>query len=320
MKRPRLLITRPLPAAVQERAGALFDLTIRKDAGATTAAELSAALRDHDAILPSLGDVFSPAVFADGALPRCRILANFGAGVSHIDLAAAARAGIAVTNTPGAVTGPTADLAMLLLLMTARRAGEGERLVRSGAWKGWHPVQLLGRDVSGSTIGIVGMGRIGQEVARRAAAGFGMRVLFHNRSPKTVSGMDATQVPLDDLLQRADFVVLTVPGGSETRHLIDERAFALMRPEAHLVNVSRGEVVDEVALIRALECRQIAGAALDVYEFEPAVPAALRERDDVVLLPHLGSATQAARAAMGMTALDNLEAFFRGDAPENRVA
>lgn len=320
MRRPRLLITRPLPAPVHERAGTLFDVTIRKDTGPTTTAELSAALLDHDAILPSLGDVFSPAVFAGVVSPRCRILANFGAGVSHIDLAAAAGAGIAVTNTPGAVTGPTADLAMLLLLMSARRAGEGERLVRSGEWKGWHPVQLLGQDVSGSTVGIVGMGRIGQEVARRAAAGFGMRVLFHNRSPKTVPGVEAMQVPLDELLRRADFVVLTVPGGNETRHLIDERAFMLMRPEAHLVNVSRGEVVDEAALIRALDHRRIAGAALDVYEFEPAVPAALREREDVVLLPHLGSATHAARAAMGMTALDNLEAFFRGDTPENRVA
>ncbi|GAA4173448.1 D-glycerate dehydrogenase [Shinella granuli] len=309
-----------MPAPVHERAGTLFDLTIRKDTGPTTMAELSAALLDHDAILPSLGDVFSPAVFAGVVSSRCRILANFGAGVSHIDLAAAAGAGIAVTNTPGAVTGPTADLAMLLLLMSARRAGEGERLVRSGEWKGWHPVQLLGQDVSGSTVGIVGMGRIGQEVARRAAAGFGMRVLFHNRSPKTVPGVEAMQVPLDELLRRADFVVLTVPGGNETRHLIDERAFMLMRPEAHLVNVSRGEVVDEAALIRALDNRRIAGAALDVYEFEPAVPAALRERDDVVLLPHLGSATHAARAAMGMTALDNLEAFFRGDTPENRVA
>lgn len=320
MRRPRLLITRPLPEPVHARAAALFDLTIRKETGPTTAADLSAALRDHDAILPSLGDVFSPDVFAGAPAPRCRILANFGVGVSHIDLAAAAGAGIAVTNTPGAVTGPTADIAMLLLLMTARRAGEGERLVRSGTWQGWHPVQLLGHDVSGSTVGIVGMGRIGQEVARRAAAGFGMRVLFHNRSPKTVPGVEAEQVPLDDLLQRADFVVLTVPGGSETRHLIDARAFALMRPHAHLVNVSRGEVVDEATLIRALEGRQIAGAALDVYEFEPAVPAALRERDDVVLLPHLGSATRAAREGMGMTALDNLEAFFLGRVPENKVA
>lgn len=320
MKRPRLLITRPLPARVHERAGVLFDLTIRKDAGPTQGADLSAALAEYDAILPSLGDAFSREVFAAAAAPRCRILANFGAGISHIDLAAAASAGIAVTNTPGAVTGPTADLAMLLLLMSARRAGEGERLVRSGDWQGWHPVQLLGHDVSGSTIGIVGMGRIGQEVARRSAAGFGMRVLFHNRSPKTVPGVEATQVPLDELLKRADFVVLTVPGGSETRHLIDERAFALMRPETHLINVSRGEVVDEAALVRALGDRRIAGAALDVYEFEPAVPAALRERDDVVLLPHLGSATRAAREAMGMTALDNLEAFFRGEVPQDRVA
>ncbi|UDF32889.1 UNVERIFIED_ORG: D-glycerate dehydrogenase (plasmid) [Roseateles sp. XES5] len=320
MRRPRLLITRPLPEPVHARAAALFDLTIRKETGPTTAADLSAALRDHDAILPSLGDVFSSDVFAGAPAPRCRILANFGVGVSHIDLAAAAGAGIAVTNTPGAVTGPTADIAMLLLLMTARRAGEGERLVRSGTWQGWHPVQLLGQDVYGSTVGIVGMGRIGQEVARRAAAGFGMRVLFHNRSPKAVPGVEAEQVPLDDLLQRADFIVLTVPGGSETRHLIDAHAFALMRPHTHLINVSRGEVVDEAALIRALESRQIAGAALDVYEFEPAVPAALRERDDVVLLPHLGSATRAAREGMGMTALDNLEAFFLGRVPENKVA
>ncbi|MET3793823.1 2-hydroxyacid dehydrogenase [Aquamicrobium terrae] len=318
--RPRLLITRPLPAAVHDRAGVLFDLTIRDSTGPTRPAELADALTEYDAILPSLGDVFSRDVFSAAGAPRCRILANFGAGVNHIDLAAAADAEIAVTNTPGAVTAPTADLAMMLLLMSARRAGEGERLVRSGQWRGWHPVELLGDEVGARTLGIVGMGRIGQEVARRATAGFGMEVLFHNRSPKRPPGPEATQVPLDEVLGRSDFIVVTLPGGVGTRHLIDAEALSLMRPHAHLINVSRGEVVDEAALIEALREKRIAGAALDVYEFEPEVPAALRERDDVVLLPHLGSATRSAREAMGMTALDNLKAFFGGGEPANRVA
>lgn len=318
--RPRLLITRPLPQPVHDRAGALFDLTIREDTGPTRAEDLSAALAEYDAVLASLGDVFSRDVFAAVPAPRCRILANFGVGVNHIDLEAAAASGIAVTNTPGAVTGPTADLAMLLLLMSARRAGEGDRLVRAGNWRGWHPVELLGHDVGGRTIGIIGMGRIGEEVARRAALGFGMTVLFHNRSPKMPQGMPATQLSLDAVLERSDFIVLTVPGDRETRHLIDDRAFSLMRPHAHLINVSRGEVVEEAALIRALQERRIAGAALDVYEFEPQVPTALRDRDDVVLTPHLGSATLSAREGMGMTALDNLQAFFDGAPPANRVA
>lgn len=318
--RPRLLITRPLPQTVHDRAGALFDLTVRDDTGPTRPAGLSAALTQYDAVLPSLGDVFSREVFSAVSAPRCRILANFGVGVNHIDLEAAAAAGITVTNTPGAVTGPTADLAMLLLLMSARRAGEGDRLVRAGNWRGWHPVQLLGHDVGGRTVGIIGMGRIGEEVARRAALGFGMTVLFHNRSPKTPPGLPATQLPLDAVLERSDFIVLTVPGGAGTRHLIDDRAFSRMRPHTHLINVSRGEVVEEAALIRALQERRIAGATLDVYEFEPEVPAALRERDDVVLTPHLGTATLSAREGMGMTALDNLEAFFNGAQPANRVA
>ena len=259
------------------------------------------------------------------AIPRrAGIVANFGAGVNHIDLEAARRAGIVVTNTPGVLTDATADLTIALLLAVARRTGEGERLVRSGAWTGWGPTQMLGRSVTGMTLGIVGMGRIGRAVARRATRGFGMRALYHQRRPveaAELAGVDVERArDLDDLLARSDAVTLHTPATPETRHLIDAARLARMRPGAFLINTSRGEVVDEAALAGALASGTIAGAGLDVYEHEPQVPAALLGLENVVLLPHFGSATVETRIAMGQLAVDNLEAFLRGDPPPNRIA
>ncbi len=260
-----------------------------------------------------MGDLYRADVFAEIPAPRCKLLANFGVGYNHIDAVAAKSAGIAVTNTPGAVTDATADIAMMLILMSARRASEGERLVRAGQWQGWHPVQMLGLHVTGKTIGIVGMGRIGKAIARRAHFGFGMEVVFVNRSPVADPGMPARQLPtLEAVMAAADIVVVAVPGGAETRHLIGAAALAAMRPHAHLINISRGDTVDEAALIAALEGGRIGGAGLDVYEREPVVPEALRRLDNVTLLPHLGTATLEVRTAMGMMAVENLIAFAEG--------
>lgn len=303
----KLLITRCLPDATVAAARARFDVTYRDEPTPLSPADLRAALRDYDAILPTLGDLFRADVFADVPKPRAKILANFGVGYNHIDVPAARAAGLQVTNTPGAVTDATADIALTLMLMSARRAAEGERLVRSGTWTGWHPTQMLGSHVSGKTVGILGFGRIGQAIARRCHHGFGMTVLYHNRSPVTPD-LPATQVPLGDAL-KADFVILAVPANPATRHLINGETLAQMRPTAHLINIARGDVVDESALIHALQTGQIAGAGLDVYEHEPHVPAALIALTNVTLLPHLGTAALEVRESMGQMAIANLLAF-----------
>lgn len=316
--RQRLLITRPLPDSVVAAARAHFDVTLRPDTMPLSPTDLRAALRDYDAVLPTLGDRFDASVFGHDPNPRAKILANFGVGYNHIDTKAAAAAGIVVSNTPGAVTDATADIAMMLILMTARRAGEGERMVRAGKWEGWHPTQLLGTHVTGARVGIIGMGRIGQAIARRCHYGFGMQVVFHNRSPLADIGLSAKQVPMLDAMA-ADFVVVAVPGGPATQHLINAEAFAAMRPDGILINISRGEVVDEAALIAALASGKIAGAGLDVYEFEPRIPVALLAMENVTLLPHLGTACLNVRTDMGMMAVDNLIAFAEGRDPPNRV-
>lgn len=224
-----------------------------------------------------------------------------------------------MTNTPGAVTDATADVAMTLMLMSVRRAAEGERLVRSGAWAGWHPTQMLGLHLTGKRVGIVGMGRIGQAIARRCHYGFEMQVSYFNRSEKDLD-FPATRVEsLTVLAEAVDVLVIAVPGGGETRHLIDEAVLGAMQPHAHLINIARGDVVQEAALIEALQAGRIGGAGLDVYEFEPKVPQALRDLDNVVLLPHLGTAAHEVRVDMGLMAVANLQAFIDGEAPPNRV-
>ena len=293
-----------------------FDVTCRDTTQPMDLSECRAALRDFDVILPTLGDAFGAEAF-DGEI-RAAGLANFGVGYNHIDVGAAKAAGLVVTNTPGAVTDATADIALTLILMTARRAGEGERMVRAGKWRGWHPVQMLGMHVTGKTLGVIGMGRIGQAIARRCHHGFGMEVVFHNRSPKQVEG--ARQLgSVAELCAAADVVVTAVPASPETFHIVDADALAAMRPHAILVNIARGDVVDEAALIAALEEGRIAGAGLDVYEREPDVPEALRALENVTLLPHLGTAALEVREDMGRMAMENAVAIAEGREPPNPV-
>ena len=315
----KILVSRALTDAVMQSAHASYDITLRKSDSPMSAAEMRSSLVLYDGMIPTLGDMFSADIFAEFGRTKCKILANFGVGINHIDVAAARDHGITVTNTPGAVTDATADIGLTLLLMSARRAGEGERLARSGNWAGWTPTQMLGSHVSGKTVGIVGMGRIGQAIARRCHFGFGMSVKFFNRSPKEID-FPATQIAnLETLAAEVDFLVVATPGGAETTHLINASIFDAMKPTAHFINIARGEIVDETALIAALEAQAIAGAGLDVYEHEPAVPNALRKLDTVTLLPHLGTATEEVRDNMGHMSLDNLDAFFAGETPPNAL-
>lgn len=312
----KLLVTRALTPSVERRVAAEFDTTFRNGAVPLTEAEARQALADYDALLVTLGDKMTAAAF-EGE-PRARIVANFGVGYNHIDVAAAKAQGIVVTNTPGAVTDATADIGMMLILMSARRAGAGERFVRAGQWTGWTPTQFLGHHVSGKTVGIIGFGRIGAAIARRCHFGFGMSVLYHNRSARAAD-FPARQVSLDELLGRSDFVVVAVPASPETRHMIGADQFAKMQPHAHFINIARGDIVDEPALIAALQQGRIAGAGLDVFEREPFVPEDLRALENVTLLPHLGTAALEVRDSMGFMALDNLIAFRDGLPPPNAV-
>ena len=313
-----LLITRRLPDRVLVAARERFDVTLRDRTEVLSPEELRAALRDYDAVLPTLGDRFQPDVFADVPAPRAKILANFGVGFNHIDAEAAKAAGIAVSNTPGAVTDATADIAMSLILMTARRLGEGERVLRAGGWEGWGPVQMLGTHVTGKRLGVIGFGRIGKAIARRCHYGFDMEVVFFNRSKVEDPDLPARQVEMAEAMA-ADFVVVAVPGGRETHHMINAKTLGMMKKTGIFVNIARGDVVDEHALIDALQQGRIAGAGLDVYEIEPKVPVALRTMENVTLLPHLGTACLEVRENMGMMAVANLIAWAEGKPLPNLV-
>lgn len=314
----KLLIARPAPPEVHEALEG-FDVTYREDSAPLSEDEMQDALRDYDGVLATLGDRFTADVFGKVGMPRCKMLANFGVGYNHIDVAAAKAAGLQVSNTPGAVTDATADIAMTLMLMAARRAGEGERLVRSGQWSGWEPSQLLGMHLTGKTVGIVGMGRIGQAVARRCHYGFSMDVKYFSRSAKSVAYPAEHISDLKRLVAAVDVVVIAVPGGDDTQHLINADVLAAMQPHAFLINIARGNIVEETALIEALQAGTIGGAGLDVYEFEPEVPQALRDLDNVVLLPHLGTSSREVRVDMWMMAVENLKAGVAGETPPNLV-
>jgi lactate dehydrogenase-like 2-hydroxyacid dehydrogenase len=299
-----------------EQARGLFDVAVH-EGGALSVEEAAAALATYDAILPTLGDSFTAEAFTGNIC--CKMLGNFGVGYNHIDAAAARAAGVTVSNTPDVLTDATADIALTLILATARRAGEGERMLRAGRWGGFDVGGMLGTHVTGKTLGVVGMGRIGQAIARRCHFGFGMPVVFYNRSPKAVDFPARQLGSLAEVMGAADFVVVATPGGAETTKLIDADAIAAMKPTGIFVNISRGEVVDEEALIDALEAGAIAGAGLDVYEKEPFVPERLRALENCTLLPHLGSATAETRQAMGQMALDNIIAWSEGRDPPQRV-
>ncbi|MDP9813168.1 lactate dehydrogenase-like 2-hydroxyacid dehydrogenase [Rhizobium tibeticum] len=323
MSKPRILVTRRWPSAVERILSERFDATFNLDDEAMSVEALSNAIGDYDAVLPTVSDTLPASVF-DVAMARARILGNFGVGYNHIDINAAKDRGIVVTNTPGVLTDCTADIAMLLLLTVARRGGEGERQLRAGEWGGWCPTHMIGTKVTGKTVGIIGFGRIGKAFAQRCHFGFGMEVVFYNRSP--VDPAEAAlygtrQLPtVEDVLALSDFVSLHCPGGAENRHLMNAARLAAMKPGAFLINTARGDVVDEAALTNALKNGVIRGAGLDVYEAEPHVPDALKAMSNVVLLPHLGSATEETRTAMGMKVVDNITAFFEGRSPPDRVA
>ncbi|WP_424988593.1 2-hydroxyacid dehydrogenase [Microbulbifer sp. S227A] len=322
MKKPKVLVTRRWPEAVEAQLSQHFDTVLNRSDTPMTPEDFKAALTSYDAVLPTVTDkIGAPAL--EIARPQTRILANYGVGFSHIDMARVSDHGICVTNTPDVLSECTADLAMTLLLMVARRAGEGEREVRDGQWTGWRPTHLVGTKVSGKTLGIIGYGRIGQQMARRAHHGFGMKILVQNRSkvaPEILAECNATQVDsIEDLLPTSDFVSLHCPGGPENRNLINSSRLNLMRPDAFLINTARGEVIDELALSQALWFETIGGAALDVFDGEPHINPLLRDCDNLVMLPHLGSATREAREAMGFRVIDNLRDFFEGRAPRDRV-
>lgn len=322
-ERPRVFVVRRLPPAIETKLRERYDVELNAADETYPLARLIDAAQRCDAIVPTVVDDVPGAVFAAEPL-RARIVANYGVGFDRIDLPAAQAHNVVVTNTPGVLTEDTADLAMMLILAAARRTSEGERQLRAGDWAGWRPTHLLGTRVSGATLGIVGFGRIGAAVARRAHHGFGMRVLFVNPSAPDAAAVDDARAErcasLDDLLAASDIVSLHAPAREGTRRMIDARKLESMRPGAILVNTARGDLVDEAALADALEREHLGAAGLDVFEHEPAVSERLLALHNVVLLPHLGSATTASRVAMGERVLTNLDAFFRGLPPPDRVA
>ena len=317
-----IFLTRRWPEAVERALAETFDVTLNEGDEPLSAETLAAAMASHDVLAPTVSDRIDAGVLAGG--DRVKLIANYGVGFDHIDLDAAKAKGVAVTNTPGVLTDATADLAMTLLLMAARRAGEGERELRRGDWIGWRPTHMIGSALKGKVLGVVGMGRIGLAAARRAHHGFGMRIAYHARSrvEDAVAAELAAEYHADltDLLGASDFVSLHMPGGEETANMIDADAIAAMKPGAYLINTARGGVLDHDALADALRSGHLAGAGLDVYPAEPHVPEALLALENVVLLPHLGSADEETRVAMGMRAFANIEAFARGEDLPDRVA
>lgn len=322
MSKPKVIVTRRWPEQVEAEMQRLFDVELNTDDRPMTEDEIRDAMTRADALCPTVSDKLGPAIFAgDGICTK--ILGNFGVGFNHIDIEAAKAAGVRVTNTPGVLTDATADIALTLMLMVARRAGEGEREIRENAWTGWRPTHLLGTQVTGKTLGIIGMGRIAKAVAHRAHHGFGMDVVFYNRSKvdeAEARSLGARQVDsIDEVLETADFVSLHCPGGAETFHLMNAERIGRMKPSAYLINTARGDVVDEQALATALNDGTIAGTGLDVYQGEPDIAPALLSARNTVLLPHLGSATTETRTAMGMKVVENLKAFFAGETPPDVV-
>jgi lactate dehydrogenase-like 2-hydroxyacid dehydrogenase len=318
----KVLVTRRWPEEVEQALRDRFEVTLNDADEPLSQSALAQAMGEYDVLCPTVSDKIDAAVIGGGN--RVKLIANYGVGFDHIDLTAAKSAGIAVSNTPGVLTDATADIAMTLLLMAARRAGEGERELREGRWTGWRPTHMIGSALKGKVLGLVGMGRIAIATARRAHHGFGMTIAYTGRrecDPAVAQELGARFYPaLGDLLAASDFVSLHVPGGAETANMIGEQAIALMKPGSYLINTARGGIVDHEALADALDRGHLAGAGLDVYPNEPQVPEALLNLENVVLLPHLGSANAETRIAMGMKALANVEAFAAGKPLPDRVA
>lgn len=318
---PRVIVTRHLEPAVEERLAQLFDATLNTDDRLYTTAALHEAVQDCDVLVPTVTDAIDADLIA-AAGPRLRLIASFGAGTDHIDLDAAARRKIIVTNTPSVFTDDTADLAMAMIIGVPRRVREGVKLVRSGEWSGWAPTALLGRKLAGKTLGIVGMGRIGQAVAHRARA-FGLKIAYHNRKrlPEAVERMfgAAYYDSLDDLVREADILTLHSPANPDSLRMIDARRLGMMKPGSSLVNTARGDLVDQEALIAALESGHLAGAGLDVYPDEPQVDPRLLRHPNVMTLPHIGSATREGREDSGMRVIANIRMWADGHRPPDQV-
>ena len=318
---PKVVVTRELPDSVMDRLEALFDATNNRADTAMNRDALAAAMADCDVLVPTVTDMID-ADLIKGAGTRLKLIANFGAGVNHIDLRAARARGIMVTNTPGVLTEDTADMTMALILSVPRRLAEGEKLVRSGEWKGWSPGGMLGHRIGGKTLGIVGMGRIGQAVAARARA-FGLSVHYHNRHrlPTVLEAQLAAtwHQDLDGLLAAVDIVTIHTPLNDDSRNLIDRRRIGLMRPHVYLINASRGGIVDEEALVAALETGALAGAGLDVWEHEPRIDPRLLAQPNVVMTPHMGSATYEGRLASGERVIQNIRMWADGQRPPDQV-
>lgn len=322
-KRDRLkvVVTRRLPQAVEARLAELFDVSLREPDTPMTREELARAMRDSDVLVPTITDQIDAGLLAQAG-ERLRLIANFGAGVDHIDVASARSRGIQVTNTPGVVTEDTADMAIALMLAVTRRIPEGLAEMQSGRWQGWSPTAYLGGRIGGRRLGILGMGRIGQAVARRANV-FGMQVHYHNRRrlrPEVESDLQATWwESLDQMLARIDILSINAPHTPSTFHLLNARRLKLMKPTAVIVNTSRGEVIDENALTRMLRAGELAGAGLDVFEHGHDINPRLREAPNVVLLPHMGSATVEGRNEMGEKVIINIKTFADGHRPPDMV-
>ncbi|MDH3690958.1 MAG: D-glycerate dehydrogenase, partial [Gammaproteobacteria bacterium] len=317
------VVTRKWPKECEDVIVETFDAELNEHDRPLSVAELQRALRSADALFTTVTDSIGKEVLKVRSM-QARLLANFGAGYNNIDAEAAKDRGLIITNTPDVLTDCTADITMALILMVSRRAAEGDRHVRNREWVGWRPTHMMGRKVTGKTLGILGFGRIGQAVAKRAHLGFGMKVLVYNRSKlnqDTLKAVGAKQMEsIDSVLKQSDYVSVHCPATPDTHHLINAKRLKLMKSDAYLINTARGPIVDEHALVEALYSHALAGAGLDVYEHEPEVSEALLSLANVVLLPHLGSATRETRIAMGMKVIENAKAFFNGEKPPNRVA
>jgi glyoxylate reductase len=320
-KKTKVVVTRKLPDAIETRMMELFDVRLNLEDKPMGKAQLIEAMKTADVLVPTVTDRIDAALLSQAA-PSLRLIANYGTGVDHIDLASARQRGITVTNTPDVLTEDTADMTMALILAVPRRLCEGERILREGKWPGWSPTWMMGHRIYGKRLGIIGMGRIGQAVARRAR-GFGLSIHYHNRRrvPEHVaSALEATYwESLDQMLARVDIVSVNCPHTPATYHLLSARRLKLLRPHAYIVNTARGEVIDENALTRMLRAGELAGAGLDVFENEPAVNPKLVELPNVVLLPHMGSATIEGRLDMGEKVLINIKTFADGHKPPDRV-
>ncbi|MGF1639895.1 MAG: 2-hydroxyacid dehydrogenase [Rhodospirillales bacterium] len=320
-KKPLVVVTRKLPDVVETRMMELFDVRLNLDDRPFGRDQLIEAVATAEVLVPTVTDRLDARILG-AAGPQLKLIANYGTGVDHIDLKAAQTRGITVTNTPDVLTEDTADMTMALILAVPRRLTEGERVLRAGKWAGWSPTWMLGQRVSGKRLGILGMGRIGRAVARRARA-FDMSIHYHNRRrvhPDIEAELEATyHESLDQMLARMDIVTVHCPHTPATYHLLSARRLKLLQPHAYVVNTARGEIIDEAALVRMLRAGEIAGAALDVFEHEPAVNPKLLAMDNVVLLPHMSSATFEGRIGMGESVLINIKSFIDAHSPPNRV-